>query len=306
MNRETMTAPNFLIIGAGKAGTTSLYEYLRQHPDVYMSPVKETNYFALSAGSDQPVDEQFFPVQSFEDYCRLFRGAGDQHAIGEASPVYLYAPGAPERIRQRLPDVKLVAVFRNPVERAFSSYLMYCNLGVEERTFEQALRDEQAGAGNEQLSGQWHYLEAGLYDRHLRRYLDVFDRSEIKVFLFEELTSDPASVLAALFRFLDVDEDFLPDTNVTFNPSGKPRNRLVHWLLQKRPITTAIKHRLPESIRGSISAGVASAQQRNLVKPEMPSAVRTQLVNYFRDDIERLGQLLDRDLTHWLAGRDNR
>ena len=123
-----MTMPNFLIIGAMRAGTTSLYHYLKQHPQVYMSPVKEPRFFALEGEKPdpgRPTDERLMnhSITDIEAYRALFQAVSKETAIGEASPLYLYSPKAPERIRHYIPDAKLIAVLRDPVERAYSHFL---------------------------------------------------------------------------------------------------------------------------------------------------------------------------------------
>ena len=301
-----MAKPNFLIIGAGKAGTTSLYEYLKQHPQIFMSPIKETNFFAyegpyqMLTPADAMDKREFFPIRDLETYMALFNDVRDEVAIGEASPRYLPAPGAARRIRQQLPDVKLIAMLRDPSERAYSSYLMYSALEYERRTFQQAIHDEQAGVNKDLPSGQWRYLAVGLYYRQLRRYLELFDRNQIEIYFFEDLARDAISLLRRIFLFLNVDDQFCPDTSVKFHPSGVPRNRLLHWVLRKRPATTAVKNRLPEWLRRRANARVVTMQRSNLAKPPLRDELREQLVSFYREDIQNLQRLTDRDLSHWL------
>src|SRR5580704_17949873 len=123
-----MTLPNFFIIGAARSGTTALYEYLRQHPQIYMSPIKEPNYFAFYGQGIHyrgPRDQELVRssyVPSLKAYEAQFSGVAKEIAVGEASPWYLYLPEAPERIRRKVPDAKLAAILRNPVDRAFSAF----------------------------------------------------------------------------------------------------------------------------------------------------------------------------------------
>ena len=133
-----MTMPTFLIIGAGKSGTTSLYYYLKQHPQVYMSPVKEAHFFDQDEGEKPdfrgPGRSSPPPITSIEDYRALFRGVTDETAVGEATPSYIYIPGAPGRIRRRIPDAKLIAGLRNPTDRAYSAFLHTVRSGRERLT----------------------------------------------------------------------------------------------------------------------------------------------------------------------------
>jgi len=143
-----MTLPNFVIIGAGRSGTTSLYHYLAQHRDVFMSPVKETRFFAWQAewAGKTDVDERVlrrrYPVRCLENYEALFTAAQGRRAIGEATPRYLFAPGVPEVMAAVVPDARLIAILRDPAVRAFSSWMGTVLDGRERRSFDQAVEDE--------------------------------------------------------------------------------------------------------------------------------------------------------------------
>src|SRR5712671_4108920 len=176
-----MTLPNFLIIGAAKAGTTSLHHYLRQHPDVFMSPREPRYYARQEADAVSPV------VWTREDYERLFDGVTTEHAIGEASPQYLNHPSAPDEIAADLPDVKLIVSLGNPADRAYSSYLGRLIAGGERRTADEALRP---GA---------YDFERSLYYASLSRFFERFDRKRIKVILFDDLIRDAHAVVRDLF-----------------------------------------------------------------------------------------------------------
>ena len=164
-----MTLPNFLLIGAAKSGTSSLYHYFRQHPQIYMSPNKEPSFFAYEGKAIQltgPGDQDFHAkriVTDLIDYQALFGDRTNQPAIGEASILYLYAPDAPARIHHYLPDVKLMAVLRNPVDRAFSSYAHLRRDGRESiADFRLALQEEEARI-KANWEHQWHYAQLGFY-----------------------------------------------------------------------------------------------------------------------------------------------
>ena len=278
-----MTMPNFLVIGAQKAGTTALHRYLNEHPQVYMSPVKETNFFALEGDEldfrgpcDREVlesSENVASVTSIEDYRRLFEGVSDEVAIGEASPLYLYSPKAPERIRHHVPEAKLVAVLRNPVERAYSCYLMMLACGRETVTdFSRALKEEERRI-QDKWEHAWHYKRMGFYYPQMRRYFDTFDRDQIQVHLHEDLDADTTGILWELFRFIGVDHTFVPNVSVRHNVSGAPKG-------------------------GTPSAGLG---ERGLPKPRLAPEVRSELAAEYREDILRLQDLIERDLSGWLG-----
>ena len=297
-----MTMPNFLIIGAGKSGTTSLYHYLKQHPEVYMSPVKEPNFFAFEGEKMNfraPQDQKGINCTSVTDidaYRALFRGVTSEKAIGEASHWYLYSPKAPGRIRRHVPEARLIAVLRDPVERAYSQFLHFIRDGEERLTdFSQALQEEEARIRNNWAFGR--YASRGFYHAQLKRYFDAFDRSQIKIYLYEDLSADPTGVLRDTFRFLGVDEAFVPEMSVRPNVSGVPNNRALHALLTRpQRIKTVLKPYLPPRLLRFAS----DLRDRNLAKPQLAPEVRRQMVEMYREDTLKLQDLIDRDLSTWL------
>lgn len=284
--------PNFLIIGAQKAGTTALHRYLDQHPEVYMSPVKETNFFALEGKRldfcgprDRDVLERSENVASMTDiegYRRLFGGVAGEKAIGEASPLYLCSPEAPGRIRRYVPEAKLVAVLRNPVERAYSGFLMMRACGREPiADFASALREEGRRA-KDNWEHSWHYKRMGFYHTQLKRYYDAFDRGQIRVYLHEDLDADTLGTLQNLFGFLGVDGTFVPDVSVRHNVSG----------VRKNGASPA-----PPGEPDPLSAGL---EERDILGPHPPPEVRSWLAAEYREDIRKLQDLIQRDLSGWL------
>jgi Sulfotransferase domain len=296
-----MTLPNFLIIGAAKSGTTSLYYYLKQHPDVFMSPVKEPNFFAVegkepgfrSRGGYKPPGEK----TTLEEYEALFAGVTGEKAIGEASPMYLRNPEAPARIQHHVPEAKLVAVLRNPVERAYSAYLMVVRNEREERDFARALeRGEASNLG---------YVQAGFYHAQLSRYYELFDREQIRVYLYEDLKEDPTGMVQDVFRFLEVDDSFAPDVSLRHNTGGVRRSGALYGavhsaIMRPNPIRQALKPLLPERVRKRVYEGVRERVLREA--PPLSVEQRRKLVELYREDIVKLEGLIGRDLSGWLDG----
>jgi len=297
-----MTMPNFLIIGAMKAGTTALYAYLQQHPQVYMSPLKEPNFFAFEGERMDfraPQDQQGInrtSVTDVETYRALFKEVRSEKAIGEASHWYLYSPRAPERIRHYIPEVKLIAVLRDPVERAYSEWLHFIRDGEEPvADFARALQEEETRKRYNWAFG--HYASRGFYHGQLKRYFDAFDRGQIKIYLYEDLSTDPLGVLGDMFQFLEVDRAFLPRVPVKPNVSGVPKNRALHALLTRpQRIKAFVKPHLPAGLLRLAS----DVKNRNLVKPQLASETRRQMRDMYQEDVLRLQALIDRDLTKWL------
>jgi hypothetical protein len=278
-----VTLPNFLVIGAAKGGTTSLYQYLRQHPDIYMSPMKEPNYFT---DEDQLFGKK--SVRSRSEYEQLFAGVNGEHAIGEATPRSLNAISGIGRIQAELPGVRLIATLRQPADRAYSAYLQRFTDSREWRSAEEVLQP-----GNYQF-------EAGRYHAKLRRYFDTFPRDQIKVILFDDLIARPRETVQSLYSFLGVDPDFPVDTSIRFNPTWFPRFLRLTRLFNAT--ATAVARNAP----WASSTGLGTPLRRLLLrKPDpIPPALWRRLTDEYRDDIIATGELIGRDLSHWLTPRD--
>ncbi len=302
-----MCLPNFIIIGAEKAGTTALWQFLRQHPQVYMSAVKEPQFFGyegreVSFQGPGPVVKEALPICDLEEYKSLFKGTESYKAVGEASPSYLYNSQAPERIRHYVPQAKLIAILRNPVDRAYSRFL---HLVREDREpagdFLEALEKEPWRIQNNWWP-DFFYKQNGFYYAQLSRYYDLFDEGQIKVYLYEDLSADPLKTLQDIFAFLDVDVAFEPDTSLKPNVSGVPKSRNLHLFLNSlrraRPLAEAV---LPEAATRRILKGAHAVKNNNLAKPKLSAPARQQLVEVFREDILNLQGLVNRDLSKWLT-----
>ena len=292
------TLPNFLIVGAMKAGTSSIYNYLRQHPSIYMSPIKEPHYFSYDG-----IKVSRRQITTLVDYCALFRRAASDHAVGEASTTYLSSTVAAERIARYMPNVKLISILRDPVERAYSHYLMNVREGLEPSGgFYQAICDEEMGkVKNFRFRPAANYLGNGFYYRHLLRYLKLFDRSQIAIYLFEDFANDASSVLRDMFRFLGVDKAFVPDVSIKYNMSGIPKSRRFHSLLVPSPLKDAVKCVLPGVLQLQIARFLINVRNQNLVKQKLPEDVRRKVISLYQDDILNLQTIIGRDLSHWMV-----
>jgi hypothetical protein len=292
-----MPLPNFLIIGAAKAGTTSLYHYLQQHPQIYMSPLKEPRFFALEGkmiDRADPINRK--SIVCLEDYRQLFDGVTRETAIGEASPMYLASPVAAERIHHYLPEVKLIAILRHPVARAYSHFIYMIQKNIEPTTnFMQALAQPDYRLGS--FVRTRPYIDYGFYHSQLQRYFRLFRSEQINVFLYDDLQTSSTRLLRQLFQFLEVDDTFLPDLR-PHNASGLPKNRVLHQLLYKsQAIRAALKPLVPVGLRQTIAKQM---QTQKTAYPPIPAEAKTYLLQLYRDDILQLQDLLDRDLSHWL------
>ncbi|TCJ15264.1 sulfotransferase [Rubrobacter taiwanensis] len=306
-----MTLPDFLIIGAQKAGTTALYRYLSRHPEIYMSPIKEPHFFAFEGREPDyrgPRDAEILRHMVVSDpgeYRALFDEASGERALGEASAMYLYLPGTAERIKRHVPEVRLIAVLRDPAERAYSAFTHMVRDGREpEPDFARALELEEERI---RLSWGpiWHYRRAGYYHEQLSRYYALFDPAQIRVYLYEDLDRDASGTLRDIFGFLGVDENHAVDTSGRYNVSGVPRSRTLHalhdFLLRPNRFKAALRPLFPKRLRRRLVEGALERiRSRNLEKPPFPPEVRRDLVAGYREDILRLEELIGRDLSGWL------
>jgi len=291
-----MTMPNFLIIGAMKSGTTALYYYLEQHPEIYMSPVKEPNFF-----SPQEQENAADAVTNIGTYQHLFRGGSGKKAIGEASHSCLYEPRAAAEIRRYVPEAKLIAILRNPIDRAYSHFLHMVRSGTEPLDiFAQALQEEEVGIHKERTFQD--YIGRGLYYDQLKRYFGIFPQEQVRVYLYEDLSDAPISTVQDAFRFLKVDDSFVPDVSLRRNVSGQPKYKTLDGLLRRQSrIKHAAKIYLPARMRWRLSKAFDDLKTRNLVEPPpVQSKVRRQLIGVYREDILRVQELIQRDLSGWL------
>ena len=299
-----MTLPNFLIIGAAKSGTTALYTYIKQHPQVFMAMPKELRYFSYTGPYPKDLSENYIHrgVTTLDEYKSHFNNVKDEKIIGEASPMYLYTQGTAERIKAVIPNVKLLAILRNPIDRSFSAYMHAIREWKEpEKSFRMALNKEperiKAGWGM-----LWHYTHAGFYYEQLTQYYQIFDSHQIKIVLYDDLVNDSAALMQDIFNFLAIDSTFIPDTSKRPNISGFPKNQGFHQFMyklfmQSNPVKRVSRILFPKSFRQQV---MINLRLLNLEKRSMPEDIKRELENLFRDDVRKLEKLIGRDLSCWI------
>jgi hypothetical protein len=320
----TEKLPNFFIIGAAKSGTTSLHEYLDQHPEIYMSFPKELNFFSFldfapdfsgpCAHWDNPVladrlrrERYELSITTWSEYKKVFAHAGPAKAIGESSVSYLYFPQAAARIRQFTPDARLIAILRNPVDRAYSKYRQLRRDGAEPcASFEDAIAAEPARM-RENWSPAWFYVDRGLYYRQLKRYYDLFDHHSLMVILFDEFTNDTKDVMQDIFAFLDIDSAFRVDLDEKHNASDDkliPRNMYLYTLIARPSVLSrTARDFLPKRALAQIRPLVRKVLSKRIGEDDtqaLTEEARKSLTEFFREDILRLQDLIQKDLTSWL------
>jgi hypothetical protein len=285
--------PNFLIVGAAKSGTTSLHHYLNQHPQIFMSKMKEPTYFVNDYG-----------VENWTDYLELFKDAAGKRAVGESSTLYLCCEESPQLIKSALKNIKIIIILRNPARRAFSLYNWMVNKGFENApTFAEALEQESNRLTNPAFRASLPYCypdclyyTTGLYYEQVRRYLDIFGRDSVKIYLFEDFIKAPLKVCQNIFEFLGVDAGFVPKTDV-HNESWIPvSTSFQYWLRIKAGRRLRF---LPRWLRRNLIHQLMALNLRYGRKPQPDKNLIEMLANRYREDIRQLEMLLNRDLSQW-------
>lgn len=310
---EHEVLPNFFIVGAVKAGTTSFAEYLRQHPQIFMSPVKEPHYFSSDidcARIPQRVKpEEYFSVRPLqqrhalcirrpEQYAQLFASAGDAKAIGEASPSYLYSEVAPQRIAAEIDDSRVLIFIRNPILRAYSHFQMDVIF--------------QVAATNDFLKGMeidWNaprkgwgvshlYIELGLYVPQVKRYLQRLPADRVKICLHDDYGKDVRPTLLEILSFLGVDPRL--DGIRVDAKHGQARRPPMFRAMNRSSDRRSAAHRI---LRKAIPP-ILRPKLRTLLSRKVPRMRRHEfeaMVPHFREDVRELSSMLRRDLSHWLV-----
>jgi hypothetical protein len=292
-----MTRPNFLIVGAAKSGTTSLYRYLNQHPDIFMPEWKELSLF---------IGDPYGPLHRVKKpsyYQKAFSKAQNQSAIGEASTAYLFDEAAPKLIKEKLGSIRIIIILRDPVSMSYSLYNHQLRKeGEMLETFEVALAKEQERWTDPLFKTKcygWHanyyYYHRALYYQQVKRYLNSFGNDNVLILLFEELVAEPLNVVKDVFQFLEVDDGFIPEIKV-HNPAGSILNIPAFWkdtglflktfqFIFSKNLIKKIPHLLRNIGR----------------KPPQPinAAIAKNLRKRFYEDICNLEGLIERDLTAW-------
>jgi hypothetical protein len=295
--------PNFFIVGARKCATTSLYFYLKNTPGVYMSPIKELFYFAPNAVKGELWDV----IRDKKEYLGYFKNAKGHIAIGEATPIYLWDPESPKLIHQTIPHARIVMSLRDPVERAYSQYLMSTNFTTRKSSFYDVLMRDYNN--QEKVYGvNGLIVELGMYYDQVRRYFDIFGREQVKVLIFEEFVQDPVKYVNEVLAFLGVNYK-VTEINGHYNPDSVPRSPLSVWIFALfRSLRTKnikfykILHKVPASYQ--VYKILFKTRESPKIDPKAdPNAVKF-LQEIYYDDVLKLESLLGRSLP-WHIVLDN-
>ena len=294
-----MKLPTFLIVGVQKAGTTSIYNYLQEHPQVFMSRIKETNFLEQDWESLPPEKQNKNGIITIEDYKALFADVKDEIAIGEASPNYLFHyESSAARIKKYVPDAKLITVLRNPIDRAYSDYLMHIRDAI----------DTKKNSFSEQIEHKAHksfIIRKGFYATPLKYYLQQFNSSQIKVCLYDDLCQDAQSFMQDFYKYIGVDPNFRPDTNKKVQQAKIPKNQAVNNLLQtKNPLrnlaANTLKTVMPLETRQKLRDRLINFNSQSKKALPLSTEDKQKLVSIYKEDILQLQDIINRDLSHWL------
>ncbi len=307
-----MRDPEFFLVGAAKSGTTALANYLGQHPEIFMPAAKDMHFF----GRDLEFRRIFtrtadWFAPTLETYRSYFEDEGSEKTVGEASAFYLYSRTAAQEMWNLCPGAKAVATLRNPVDMVYSLHNHWLwNLNEDIESFEEALAAEDSRRRGQRVPPHAYfvkgllYREVPLYYDQVKRFFDVFGRSRVKIVLFDDLKRDTSAVYRDVLDFLEVDPTFQADFRVV-NRSMRFRSRRFQELLVNPPgivrtLAGPVLRWWP--LRSLVEKVVFWLNRREVSRPPMKPETRSRLQRHFSDDVARLGDLLDRDLTRWCSG----
>jgi len=284
--------PNFFIVGAPKAGTTSLYEYLKKTPGIFMSPVKEPNYFSQGIAP-----HHFFsrPFRNKEKYLNLFKNVKNEVAIGEASPSYLRDPKAAQLIHDTVPNAKIIILLRDPILRAYSHYLMRARGGLADFTFKQVIKKSLDSPENDDYSRV--IISAGMYYQQVKRYFDIFGKENVKILIFEESVKDSQKAVKEILEFLGVKSEIAESVGKVHNPFTVPRGIMAKFALRNK-ITRKLGRSISPSARRKI---VKNVLVKKGDKPPLLQEDRMSLEKIYCDGVVRLEKILGRSLPWTLS-----
>ena len=282
---------DFFIVGAPKAGTTSLFYYLNKNKGICMSSIKEPNFFSSQDLKIQKIYYDSLILDNLKEYERIFTPKNKQQIIGEASVSYLFYPTVANRIFDYNPRSKIIIILRDPVERAFSHYSMDLRLGHVKQSLDELF---DLGLNNKDNLFFQQYILLGQYYEQVNRYIEVFGRENICVKFYDELKLDASSFYSDILKFLQQENDHNIDFNQPFNKSKLPSNKFIKWLYSWPIIRKISLIFLPLSVIEFINIKFFK-ENNNIITNDLKS----KLHSFFLEDIEKLEKLLSKDLNSW-------
>ena len=284
---------DFFIVGAPKAGTTSLYHYLNEHPQVEMSSQKEPDYFSDKAIHKQGMYYGKNRVNTLDKYESLFVQK-ESVVYGEGSVSYLFYDNVAEDIKKYNPNAKIIIMLRNPIERAFSHYLMDYRLGLISDSFENILA-KKSKHKNAHLFYQ-QYIEVSKYAKQIQRYLDFFEKDNILVIDYEDFKKNVSKTVDQVYNFLNISTEFAADINTKHNTFTMPKNKVIRFIYSFVFLRKILTFLLPIYLVKNVRVLLFKADK----KPELLKETRSQLRIIFNDDIKKLEEVLGKNYSKWI------
>jgi len=299
--------PDFFIVGAPKCGTTSLYYYLQQHPQIFMPDYKEPHFFGkdLNKRSDEFIDNE-------DEYLTLFKGAKSDQKIGEASTFYLYSKSAPKEIKEYIPDAKIIIMLRNPIDFLYSLHSQFLFSGNEDvPDFEEALNLEEARIQGNSLPKKIDMLDKIYYRKHVLRipgqiqsYFETFGVENVAVIILDDLQNNPEKCYKKILKMLNIDADFSPNYSIQ-NPNKVVRSFWIRDFIKRN-------HNYLGKLRGKfytkpigIIRYFIKSNTMALKRKPMSEDMKNKLMDELRPNIDQLEDIINMDLNHWKLKKNN-
>ena len=284
---------NFFIAGAPKSGTTSLYQYLCQHKEIEMCSIKEPDFFSCTALKKKQTYYGNDPIQNLEEYNKLFSNKKDL-LRGEASVSYLFYDDVAKKIKKYNEKAKIIIILRNPVDRAFSHYLMDYRLGLVSENFEDII-NKRINHKNALLYYQ-QYVSVGEYYHQVERYIKVFGPEKLLIINYDDFKNNLAGTFEKICLFLNVSHTFKVDFTKSYNSFKRPRSKIVRWVYSFTKLRKILSQIIPKIAINYIIKMLFTESK----KPKLSSDARKFLISHYKDDIINLSKLLNQDLSSWI------
>jgi hypothetical protein len=285
--------PDFFIIGSPKAGTTALYAYLAAHPQVCMSTDKEPNYFSGDQIAAQGLYYKKKNPKTLEEYLQLFQPTEGNRIAGECSVSYLFYPGVAEKIYQFNPKAKIIISLRDPVYRAFSHYLMDYSLHLVKESFDKIVLE---GEKNDSLKLYYQqYILLSQYTEQIKRYLNVFPKDQVLIFIHDDLVARPEEELKRLSAFLEIEHEVSGHGLEQRNVTTAAKSPFVRWLYKQEQFRKFLAYFLDEKTRGNIKSKLFSKKHL----PVLSIQAKEVLSAMYKPEIPELERITGKSLQHW-------
>lgn len=285
--------PDFFIIGSPKAGTTALYAYLSNHPQVCMSSDKEPNYFSKEQIEAQALYYKKKNVTTQDEYLQLFQAKKGDLIAGECSVSYLFYPGVAEKIHQFNPKSKIIISLRDPVQRAFSHYLMDYSLNLVKVPFDKIVFE---GENDESLKLYYQqYILLSHYPDQIKRYLTVFPKDQLLIFIHDDLISNPDKELRRLSNFLGINHTSSTGNLEQRNVTTSAKSPILKWLYKQEQFRKFVSIFLNEKKRSQIKSKLFS--KNNL--PTLTISTKEYLNELYKSEIQEIEKITGATLSNW-------